>query len=66
MLCVFADASTTATAAVAYLKATTEEGQTEVGFVFGKAKLAPQPDLSIPRLELCAAVLTVEIAELIV
>ncbi|KAK0135218.1 hypothetical protein N1851_028960 [Merluccius polli] len=65
-LCVFADASTTAIAAVAYLKATTEEGQTEVGFVFGKAKLAPQPDLSIPRLELCAAVLAVEIAELIV
>ncbi|KAK0143407.1 hypothetical protein N1851_018479 [Merluccius polli] len=65
-LCVFADTSTTAIAAVAYLKATTEEGQTEVGFVFGKAKLAPQPDLSIPRLELCAAVLAVEIAELIV
>ena len=63
-LCVFADASTMAIAAVAYLKATT--GHTEVGFIFGKAKLAPQPDLSIPRLELCAAVLAVEIAELIV
>lgn len=31
----------------------------------GKAKLAPCPETTIPRLELCAAVLAVEIAELI-
>ena len=65
-LCVFADASVKAVAAVAYIKVTNHENQPEVGFVFGKAKLAPQPDLTIPRLELCAAVLAVEIAELIV
>ncbi|XP_054652021.1 uncharacterized protein LOC129192244 [Dunckerocampus dactyliophorus] len=65
-LCVFADASVKAIAAVAYIRVTNKDEQTAVGFVFGKTKLAPQPDLTIPRLELCAAVLAVEIAEMIV
>ena len=65
-LCVFADASVKAIAAVAYIKVTSHQEQTEIGFVFGKAKLAPQPGLTIPRLELCAAVLAVEIAEMVV
>ena len=41
------------------------DGQCRVGFVLGKAKLAPQPEPTIPRLELCGAVLAVEMAELI-
>ncbi|XDV17737.1 hypothetical protein PO909_023556 [Leuciscus waleckii] len=65
-LCVFADASTKAIAAVAYLKMTDENGRSEVGFVLGKAKLAPGKETTIPRLELCAAVLAVEIAETVV
>ena len=65
-LCAFSDASVKAISAVAYLKVTNEQGQGEVGFVFGKSKLAPQPELTIPRLELCAAVLAVEIAELVI
>ncbi|CAE1295031.1 unnamed protein product [Acanthosepion pharaonis] len=32
----------------------------------GKTKLAPQPETSVPRLELCAAVLAVELADMIV
>ncbi len=40
--------------------------QTEVRFVFGKTKLAPQPSITIPRLELFTAVLTLEIAELVI
>lgn len=64
-LCVFSDASTKAIGAVAYLKAVQEDGETHVGFVMGKAKLAPQSEPTIPRLELCAAVLAVEMADLI-
>ncbi|XP_067375320.1 uncharacterized protein [Channa argus] len=60
---VFADASTEAIAAVAYLKVTDDKGMCHVGFIMGKAKLAPQSNHTIPRLELCAAVLAVEVAE---
>ncbi len=64
-LCVFSDASTKAIGAVAYLKALQKDGQVRVGFVMGKAKLAPLSEPTIPRLELCAAVLAVEMADLI-
>lgn len=55
-LFVFADASIKAISAVAYIKVTSHQGQTETGFVFEKGSLAPQPGLTMPRLELCAAV----------
>ncbi|XP_075534522.1 uncharacterized protein LOC142568489 [Dermacentor variabilis] len=60
---VFSDASTRAVAAVAYLRVTDKQGNRHVGFVMGKAKLAPQPEHTIPRLELCAAVLAVEMTD---
>ncbi|XP_037572307.1 uncharacterized protein LOC119454449 [Dermacentor silvarum] len=60
---VFSDASTRAVAAVEYLRVTDKQGNRHVGFVMGKAKLAPQPEHTIPRLELCAAVLAVEMAD---
>ncbi|XP_055367455.1 uncharacterized protein LOC114862962 [Betta splendens] len=64
-LCVFSDASVKAIGAVAYLRTVQEHGHVEVGFIMGKAKLAPQSDPTVPRLELCAAVLAVEMADLI-
>ncbi|XP_061908561.1 uncharacterized protein LOC133653372 isoform X2 [Entelurus aequoreus] len=64
-LLVFSDASTKAIAAVAYLRVTDAARNCEVGFVLGKAKLAPRPDQTIPRLELSAAVLAVELADLL-
>ena len=64
-LCIFCDASTKAIAAVAYVKVTDAEGNQEIGFIMGKAKLTPRPEQTIPRLELCAAVLAVEIADLV-
>lgn len=64
-LCVFADASTMAIAAVAYLRALDLDGKWHVGFVMGKSKLAPYPMHTVPCLELCAAVLAVELAEVI-
>lgn len=64
-LCVFSDASVKAIAAVAYLRVTSADGSVELGFIMGKARLAPQPELTVPRLELCAAVMAVEMAEVV-
>ncbi|KAI4905746.1 hypothetical protein NFI96_003038 [Prochilodus magdalenae] len=64
-LSIFTDASTKAIAAVAYLTVTEENGNSHTGFIMGKAKLAPRPEHTVPRLELCAAVLGVELADLI-
>ncbi|XP_059390225.1 uncharacterized protein LOC132123550 [Carassius carassius] len=61
----FADASTLAIAAVAYLRVVTTDGQCHIEFVMAKSKLAPYPALTVPRLELCAAVIAVELAGLI-
>ncbi|CAE1311547.1 unnamed protein product [Acanthosepion pharaonis] len=60
---IFSDASTKAIAAVAYLKVTDDKGNNQIGFVTGKAKLA-RPEHSVPRLELCAALLATELSEL--
>lgn len=61
----FSDASTKAIGAVAYLKGVQEDRQAHIGIIVGESKLAPQSGPTIPRLELCAAVLAVEMAELI-
>ncbi|XP_061170947.1 uncharacterized protein LOC133180435 [Saccostrea echinata] len=55
---IFCDASESAISAVAYV-----ESQGNFGFILGKSKLAPLKGHSIPRLELCGAVLAVEIAK---
>lgn len=65
-LCVFSDASTTAISAVAYLSAVDDRGHNHVGFCKGKSKLAPRHSHTVPRLELCAVVLAVELADLLV
>ena len=62
---VICDASENAIAAVAYLVTTAEDQTKLVGFLIGKTKVAPSHGHTIPRLELCAAVLTVEIAEVV-
>ena len=62
---VFCDASEKAIAAVGYLQGTHSDGSRSLGFVLGKAKVAPLDGHSIPRLELCSALLAVEIAEAI-
>ena len=63
---VFCDASVRGIAAVCYLRSTQPDGQVQITFVFGKAKLAPPHATTIPCLELCATVLAVEITELVV
>ena len=60
---VYSDNSEKAIAAVAYLRTLDKDGNPDLGFVLGKAKVAPTNGHTIPRLELCAAVLAVEIAQ---
>ena len=62
---IFSDASEMAIASVAYLKIIDNDGNSHVGFVLGKAKLAPTHGHTIPRLELCAAVLATELYNII-
>ena len=58
----FSDASEKAVCAVAYLRVTSIQGNTHLGFIARKSKLSPQHCHTIPRLELCAAVLSTELA----
>ncbi|XP_062583176.1 uncharacterized protein LOC134244932 [Saccostrea cucullata] len=60
---IFSDASEQAVAAVGYLVNLNQEGRSEIGFILGKSKVAPKHGHTIPRLELCGAVIAVEIAE---
>ena len=60
-LAIFCDASTTAVGAVSYLKVFYDD-ECKSGFVMAKSRLAPKPAHTIPRLELCAAVLAIEMA----
>ncbi len=61
----FCDASIEAIAAVSYLRVVHRNGLVQISFLLGKAKLSPNHATTIPRLELCAAVLGVEITETI-
>ena len=61
---IFADASEKAIASVAYLKTTSPESE-QISFVLGKAKVAPKHALTMPRLELCAALLASEMGSFI-
>ena len=53
----FCDASEKAYAAVVYLRIFDNEGNVIIKFLCAKTKVAPLTKLTIPRLELCAAVL---------
>ena len=61
-LLIFSDASEKAISAAAYIRANSKP---QLSFVLGKAKLAPLGGHTIPRLELCGAVLAVELHDLI-
>ncbi|KAI8441259.1 hypothetical protein MSG28_014900 [Choristoneura fumiferana] len=53
----FSDASNAAYAAVVYLRVIDAEGRVHVSLVTAKTRVAPIKQVSIPRLELCGAVL---------
>ena len=62
---VFCDASENGYAACVYCRTTSFNGEVDVTFVMGKAKVTPLKKVSIPRLELLAAVLAVNIEKLV-
>lgn len=59
----FADASNVAYAAVVYIRVTSISGETTTTLLAGKSKVAPVKPMSIPRLELSAAVLLSRLME---
>ena len=63
---VFADASEDTMCAVAYLRSKPKEYSADLAFVIGKCRVALMRHLSIPRLELQAAVMAVRLKEQIV
>lgn len=62
----FSDASNTAYAAVVYLKVVSDLGFVNTSFLYAKTKVAPLKIQSIPRLELCAALLLVRAIEYVI
>ena len=55
----FCDASTAAYGTVCYVRTVNKSGQIYVGLLSSRVRLAPVKPVTIPRLELCAAVLAV-------
>ncbi|KAK9885651.1 hypothetical protein WA026_012415 [Henosepilachna vigintioctopunctata] len=62
----FCDASSAGYATVIYLRITDDQDVTQVKFVMAKSKVAPVKSLSIPRLELCGAVLLSNLVEFVI
>ncbi|XP_071569784.1 uncharacterized protein [Temnothorax nylanderi] len=61
----FCDASSTAFAAAVYIRVTSVTGETTSRLLVAKSKVAPIKSLSIPRLELSAAVLLARLLEFV-
>lgn len=61
----FADASQFAYGAVSYLRLTNEDNQIHCSFLMGKSRLAHIRPMTVPRLELSAAVLAVNIDKML-
>ena len=61
----FCDASSVAWGAVSYLRMVNAEQRIHCAFMIGKSRLAPLKTLSIPRLELTAAVLAVKLDKML-
>ena len=56
----FSDASSTGYGQVSYMRIVNELGHVHCSFLLGKARVAPLKFITIPRLELSAAVLSVK------
>ena len=61
----FSDASRQGYSAAAYFRLKDVDGRVHCSFIMGKAQLAPIREISIPRLELTAAVISVKLSRVI-
>ncbi len=61
----FADASKLGYGTVSYIRMTNEQGNIHVSFMIGKARVAPLKQMTIPRLELAAAVVSVKMDKML-
>ncbi|CAH0724990.1 unnamed protein product, partial [Brenthis ino] len=61
----FCDSSELAYGAVIYIRVSTADGLTQTRLVCAKARVAPIKKISLPRLELCAAVLLSNLAKFV-
>ncbi|XP_027861387.1 uncharacterized protein LOC114137071 [Xiphophorus couchianus] len=62
---IFCDGSQQAYGSVAYLRTEDGAGKVEVAFLTARSRVAPKRQLSIPRLELCAALTGAQLASLL-
>ena len=62
---IFCDASEKAYGAVAYMRVKASEENVQVAFVMARSRVAPRKQLSIPRLELCAALSGAQLAKVL-
>ena len=62
----FSDASQDAIGVAVYLRQLNEANEISTSLVYGQAKVAPVTPTSIPRLELCGAVLAVQAAQRVI
>ena len=57
----FCDASESAYAGVVYLRAVDQDGLVQVSLIMAKTKVAPTKHLTMPKLELCGAVIVAKL-----
>ena len=66
VLHVFPDASMLGYGAASYVKTVYRDNSTQCCFVFGKSRVTPLKPVSVPRLELIAAVLAAKISQFVI
>lgn len=62
---IFCDASEQAYGSVAYLRTGDDKGHIQLAFIIARSRVAPERKLTIPRLELCAALSGAQLAQLL-
>lgn len=61
----FSDASELGYGTVSYVRLMNQRGDVHVSLVMGKARVAPLKEITIPRMELAAAVLSVKVGKML-